>query len=84
MNYQIRIENAARKEILDFDDKTYDRVSEKINLLQSEPRPSGCKKLRGSSNYRIRVGDFRVIYSVNDKDKIVDILSVTNRKDSYR
>ncbi|MCL5991581.1 MAG: type II toxin-antitoxin system RelE/ParE family toxin [Bacteroidetes bacterium] len=52
--------------------------------LKSEPRPAGCKKLIGFHNlWRIRIGDYRIIYSIDDSDKIIDISTIKHRKDAY-
>ena len=56
-----------------------------IDNLSIEPRPSGCKKLKGSLErlWRIRIGDYRVIYSIEDKIEVLDIRRVRHRKDVY-
>ncbi|WP_407692831.1 type II toxin-antitoxin system RelE family toxin [Reichenbachiella agarivorans] len=54
------------------------------NLLANDPRPSGAKKLKGNSqNWRIRIGNHRVLYTIDDEIRIVDIRKVGHRKDSY-
>lgn len=84
MNYALRVHNAAKRDLDRLNDKTYRRISEKIASLQVNPRPYGCEKLQGRESYRTRVGDFRVIYEIYDKEKIVEILSVLNRKEAYK
>jgi mRNA interferase RelE/StbE len=60
-------------------------IESKIDGLSKEPRPSGCKKLQGSENeYRIRIGNYRVIYTVADVVRIVTIIKIAHRKDAYR
>ena len=60
-------------------------VEAKIDGLANDPRPSGCKKLQGSDNeYRIRIGNYRVIYTIADVVKIVTIIKIADRKDAYR
>lgn len=62
-----------------------DRVIEAVEKLAKAPRPSGCKKLAGSEDtYRIRVGDYRVIYTVDDVILIVAIERVRHRREVYR
>jgi len=56
-----------------------------IKLLQAQPRPSGSKKLAGIlSLYRLRQGNYQVIYSVDDQSRVVDIIKVGHRRDVYR
>lgn len=53
--------------------------------LSNDPRPSGVKKLRGyDSTYRVRVGNYRIIYEVNDRTQQISILWIADRKDAYR
>ena len=57
----------------------------RIEGLVVEPRPSGVRKLRGASNlWRLRVGDYRVIYSVGDAERVVDVVAVRHRSEAYR
>jgi len=64
--------------------KIQDRIFEAIDALVDNPRPRGCRKLRGrDSQYRIRVGDYRVIYEIDDKTVTVLILRIRHRKDAY-
>jgi len=61
------------------------RVDEKIQQLSDDPRPTGAIKLKGSDNqYRIRVGDYRIRYSVHDETVVVQILQCGHRRDIYR
>ena len=71
-------------------EKAYDNFAvigliERIKLLQVQPRPSGSEKLAGRlSLYRVRQGNYRVIYSVDDQSHVVDIIKVGHRRDVYR
>ncbi len=61
------------------------RIAKKIDALATTPRPVGCRKLAGpDAFYRIRIGDFRVIYSIKDRKLIILIIRVGNRRDIYR
>lgn len=59
------------------------RILKSIEDLGITPRPQGCKKLKGRDGYRIRVGDFRVIYSVEDKRLLISVVQIGDRKDIY-
>ncbi len=61
------------------------RILTKIEELATEPRPTGCRKLQGRSGlWRLRVGDYRVVYSVDDSHRLVDVVAVRHRRDVYR
>jgi mRNA interferase RelE/StbE len=82
--YEIIFARSARKELQAFSRSVARRILEKVEQLSSNPRPSGCKKLRGhSSLWRIRVGEYRIIYSINDKDLVIDISVVRHRSEAY-
>jgi mRNA interferase RelE/StbE len=84
--YSLTIKSSARKELEAISDRsTLSRLIEKIQSLASEPRPAGAEKLAGRPNlYRVRQGRYRVIYSVDDTQRVVDIVKVGHRRDVYR
>ena len=82
--YAVDIILKAEKEFLKLPEVMRERIREKILLLEENPRPLGSKKLRDTEYYRIRIGDFRVIYSIHDNVKMVKVLSIAHRKDVYR
>ena len=85
-DYQISIKSSAYKELAKLPKPEAKKVSAAIDRLAKEPRPDGVKKLKGVEEYlyRIRVGDYRIIYSVEDKIRVIDILKIGHRKDIYR
>jgi mRNA interferase RelE/StbE len=83
--YEIVFARSARKELQSLSQTVAERILEKVELLASNPRPSGCKKLHGhSSLWRIRVGEYRVIYSIDDNNMVVDISVIRHRSEAYR
>ena len=83
--YEIVLARSARKELQALSHTVAERILEKVELLASNPRPSGCQKLRGhSSLWRIRVGEYRVIYSIDDNNHIVDVSVIRHRSEAYR
>ena len=86
MSYEVIISKRAAKEIKNLPHQEIPKIFQKIKLLADDPRPSGCKKLSGTEEdlYRIRSGDYRVIYSIEDVVKIVDIRQVGHRRDIYK
>ena len=82
--YKINIKRSAEKELESLPDKIHDKVVSRLLLLKNNPRPQGVKKLRGESGYRIRVGDYRVLYDIDDKNNALEIYSVAHRRQVYR
>jgi len=83
--YAIVFARSARKELQALDPTIARRVLRRIEALAAAPRPSGCKKLEGSDNlWRIRIGDWRVIYAIDDGKRLVDVSAVRHRRDAYR
>jgi mRNA interferase RelE/StbE len=82
--YAIDIKPSARKELENLSDRLIARLIPKIEGLAPNPRPSGCRKLRGYKDlWRIRVGDYRVVYTVDDDRKMVSVTRVAHRRDVY-
>jgi len=83
--YAVMVARSARKELESLPSRVVERVLPRLDLLAHEPRPSGCRKLSGGQNlWRLRVGDYRIVYSVDDRQQVVDIVAVRHRKDAYR
>jgi mRNA interferase RelE/StbE len=61
-----------------------DRITAAIDGLAGEPRPRGAVRLAGRDDFRIRVGDYRIVYAVNDQERLVLVARVAHRRDAYR
>jgi mRNA interferase RelE/StbE len=85
MSYKIVVKKSAVKEIEALPTKILPQVTTAISRLADTPRPQGCKKLKGSKDnlWRIRIGDYRVVYIISDAIQIIDIQKVGHRKDIY-
>ena len=83
--YRVTISRSAIKELRSLPGKIIQKISEKIDSLAENPRPTGSKKVKGTKAnlWRIRVGDYRVIYEIDDEIKIVDVVKIGHRKDVY-
>ena len=81
--YQVVIEKQAQKQLAKIPPLDYSKVTAALKELAANPRPHGYKKLKGRPGYRVRVGDYRIIYSVQDNVLTVFILTIGNRKDVY-
>ena len=75
----------AQKNLDVFSGKLLSRLEDAITGLYDDPRPQNCKKLGGGgSRWRVRVGDYRILYEVNDIQKIVSVYRIAHRKEVYR
>jgi mRNA interferase RelE/StbE len=83
-NYELQIKPSAVKEIEKVPRKDRPKVVQKIRALATDPRPHGSEKLSAEEKYRVRQGDYRVVYSVDDDQSIVLIVKVGHRKEVYR
>ena len=84
MKYRLDITEAARKQLRRLDSSVQDRILAAVRGLADTPRPHGCLKLRGERSYRIRVGDYRIVYEIHDRIVTVLVVGIGNRKDIYR
>lgn len=83
--YKITFARSARRELQTLPAEIAEHILVKIEALGDNPRPRGCKKLQGPRRlWRIRVGDYRVVYNVDDGGRVVDVVVVRHRSDAYR
>ncbi len=83
--YSIRVKRSAAKQLEKLPPKAAERIVKAIDALAEDPRPDGVKKLQGTDDhYRIRIADYRVIYSIEDQHLIVEVVKVAHRKDVYK
>lgn len=82
--YRVRIKRSAKKELGELGLHDHQRVVARIRTLEEDPRPQGCEKLSGEEKYRLRQGDFRIIYSIDDEESMVIAVKVGHRRDVYR
>jgi mRNA interferase RelE/StbE len=83
-SYRLLIKPSAAKELEALPSKDRRRVATTIQHLASEPRPAGTEKLSGQEKYRLRQGDYRVLYSIDDAQLAVVIVKIGHRRDVYR
>ena len=83
-SYKVLIKRSAAKEIEDLPLRDRRRVVSRIASLGTEPRPHGCEKLSGQDRYRIRQGDLRILYEIDDREESVMIVKIGHRRDVYR
>lgn len=84
VGYNVVFVKSALKDLESLPKNINVQIVSKIEMLAFEPRPNGCKKLKGEENkWRIRVGDYRVVYSIYDKELVVEIIAAKHRKEVY-
>ncbi len=85
MSYSVAITRRAKKELEAISSPSFEVIEEKLNALADSPRPAGCKKLKGTEKtWRIRAGDYRVVYEIDDAARAVTIIKIGHRSDVYR
>ena len=82
--YRITIKKSAAKELESLPKKDLRRIIKHIRALADNPRPHGSKKLSRKEQYRFRQGDYRIVYSIEDKDSLIDIFKIGYRREIYR
>jgi mRNA interferase RelE/StbE len=83
-SYRLVIKPSAAKEIEALPKQDRRRVVARIMSLSSDPRPAGCEQLSGRDQYRIRQGNYRILYAIQDSDLVVVVAKVGHRRDVYR
>ena len=84
MSYERRRKPSAVRELKSRPKKDRGRIVDRVEALSDDPRPRGCEKLTGGARYRVRQGTFRVLYEVDDEDKLVTVIKIGHRRDVYR
>jgi mRNA interferase RelE/StbE len=84
VSYRVLGFSAIERELSRLRKKDYEKIEAGIFGPQEEPRPANCQKLKGRDAWRIRVGDYRVVYEIDDQARTVTILDVGHRREVYR
>lgn len=84
MVYEVRVKRVVEKYLAKIPTADHDRILAKIDDLEGDPRPDGCKKLKRGMGFGVRVGDYRIVYTVDDDERLVRVYRVGDRKDVYR
>lgn len=82
-DYTVLILPSAQKQLSKLPNNIATRIEDKMMELQYDPRPAGCKKLKGREAYRIRIGDYRAIYEIEDNQLIITVITIGHRKNVY-
>ena len=84
MSYRLSIPRRVSKRMEKLPTEVYDRVDGAILALADDPRPPGGTRLKGRDDWRIRVGDYRIVYGIDDERRVIEVLNVAHRRDVYR
>lgn len=82
-NYEIVLSKKAKKLLDKFSDTIAQPIFDAIAALETNPKPIGCKKLKGRDAFRVRVGNYRIIYEIFENELIVTVITLGHRKDVY-
>ena len=83
-SYRVALASSAEKELDRLPKKVIGRIIPRLEQLASAPRPPGCKKLKGGDKeWRIRVGDYRIVYEIDDTARTVDVTRIAHRREVY-
>jgi len=81
VNYEIRLRRAAQKELDAISGRHYKMLARAVSSLEQNPRPPGVKKLADSGLWRVQIGHYRIVYAIDDENKLVTIVRVARRKE---
>ena len=85
MSFDVRLKKSAEKELRKLKVSLFIKIDEIILGLIKDPRPEGALKIQGEDNlFRIRYGDYRIIYEIDYKSKVIEVLAIVNRRDAYK
>lgn len=83
-SYRVEVKPSARKELERLSNQVIARITRRLEALASNARPPGCKKLKGGDQeWRVRVGDYRVVYTVDDQNLLVEVTRIRHRSEVY-
>ena len=82
--YKIFFKKSVGKDLEALPEKDLKKILKRIKMLGDDPRPSGCEKLTGQERYRLRQGNYRILYSIQDDELTIWVVKVGHRKDVYR
>jgi mRNA interferase RelE/StbE len=85
MSYEVRLKPSAERALRKLPREIQRRIASRLDSLGGDPRPSGCEKLAGADRlYRVRTGDYRIVYRVDDDVLVVLVIAIGHRSDIYR
>jgi mRNA interferase RelE/StbE len=83
-SYKVFLRKSAADELGRIPKKDLSRIVERIRALERDPRPGGCEKLSALERYRVRQGNYRIVYAIDDAERTVDVVKVGHRREVYK
>ena len=83
-SYSLVVKKSAERELRGIPKSDLRRITERLRGLKTNPRPPGCEKLSGHDQFRIRQGDYRMVYAIDDDARVITLVKVGHRRDVYR
>ena len=83
-SYSLLLKKSAERDLRKIPKADLQRIIQRIKDLATSPRPSGSEKLAGQDSYRIRQGDYRIVYTVDDNQRLIEIIKIGHRREVYR
>ena len=84
MNFRVQLVKSASKELAILPTKVQEQIAERLKSLADNPCPNGAQRLKGNDGFRLRSGDYRILYGVDHSEKLITVYGIGNRKDVYR
>jgi mRNA interferase RelE/StbE len=84
VSYELRIKESVAKDLRRIPAKDIERILQRIESLHAQPRPVGCEKLSSLERYRLRQGDYRIVYEILDNEFIIIVVKVSHRRSAYK
>ena len=84
MTYEVQVLGPATRSLYRLSSAMRERINSRLQSLRSNPRPRGFRKLKGQEQYRIRVGDYRILYTIDDQANLVTVNFIDHRREAYR
>ena len=84
MRYRVILPKSVQKELNRLPDDVARRILARLRALESNPRPTDVKKLKGRPAWRVRVGDYRIIHEIHDRELMVIVVTIGHRREVYR
>jgi len=82
--YTVRVKDSAERELRRLPKQDARRIGKRLQGLASDPRPSGSVRLTGEDAYRVRQGDYRMVYTIDDRNRLVEVTRIRHRREVYR
>ncbi len=82
--YELRFKTSVARDLRDVPKTDVRRILERIDALRDDPRPAGCEKLSAQERYRIRQGNYRILYEILDLEVVVEVVKIGHRREVYR